>query len=581
MKYALVITGVLAGLVLAAPGLVVIGYLFLIIPGLVLTYVPTVFVYLLTTAIIRRLLPVETSARSTLIAIGIAILLGWAAMQPSRYVAKQEYERQCSPDVIPVEPIKLHGHVRLELPNRRRTLDCDYLCTALLDLPEVKSVTVATGKEAAASKPNTIAYSLTTEAANSPAGLYPIDPGQIVREYPPLAKKHGGRELIVSMKAVKAEWAMRLCGSERLREVSPVEASQADWVIRLDERTEGRRLKIRKVAITDGAGADRFRKSYRKQAIPAQFFHFDFDANLFSGGLSNAKFYIARQRLESGSSALQLEPSLLSAIELNLPICDPNAIDSLREQVVRTLDNPNATVVQLDLAKQFLGMFWFNAKDSDHGLIERIVADERILAIDEQIKNVFSSQKTPVEMQDAYAKRIVMEHTSVSLRNFLAERLAGFPAGTFSKPTAEQRIIWKTPDLYQQAAPFIVGLADIDPEQSLPILNAVLDDALGLEDRLQRRRVMQGICDAMVRMGPNAKSLEPRIRELFLRRPSPIMTRSKQADQWRFAIARTGVSIENLPFFPNQSEHVVRQISRRITSKLDRYRQERTEENES
>jgi hypothetical protein len=40
MKYALVITGVLAALALAAPELVVWGYLLLILPGLALTVAP-------------------------------------------------------------------------------------------------------------------------------------------------------------------------------------------------------------------------------------------------------------------------------------------------------------------------------------------------------------------------------------------------------------------------------------------------------------------------------------------------------------------------------------------------------------
>jgi hypothetical protein len=46
MKYALVITGLLAGIAIAAPDLVLLGYVLLIVPGIILTIAPTVFVYL-------------------------------------------------------------------------------------------------------------------------------------------------------------------------------------------------------------------------------------------------------------------------------------------------------------------------------------------------------------------------------------------------------------------------------------------------------------------------------------------------------------------------------------------------------
>jgi hypothetical protein len=68
MKYALVITGVLAALALAAPELVVWGYLLLILPGLALTVAPTVFVYLSVTAVVRRLLPISSTLAANAVA---------------------------------------------------------------------------------------------------------------------------------------------------------------------------------------------------------------------------------------------------------------------------------------------------------------------------------------------------------------------------------------------------------------------------------------------------------------------------------------------------------------------------------
>ncbi|TWU58531.1 hypothetical protein Poly51_13100 [Rubripirellula tenax] len=80
MKVALVITGLLAGLALAAPVLVVVGYFFRIIPRLVLTFAPTVFVYSVLTALIRCVLPIESSIKSSAVGLEVAILLGWLVM---------------------------------------------------------------------------------------------------------------------------------------------------------------------------------------------------------------------------------------------------------------------------------------------------------------------------------------------------------------------------------------------------------------------------------------------------------------------------------------------------------------------
>ena len=135
MKYALVITGVLAGLAIAAPELVVFGYFLLIVPGLVLTFAPTVFVYLAVTAVVRRLLPISSPMTATAAAFGVTLLLGWAVMQPFRSAAMSAYHADELPDVLPNQAIELDGHVRMERPDQRSDPECDYLSLAVLDSP--------------------------------------------------------------------------------------------------------------------------------------------------------------------------------------------------------------------------------------------------------------------------------------------------------------------------------------------------------------------------------------------------------------------------------------------------------------
>ncbi|NND97613.1 MAG: hypothetical protein HKN47_09830 [Pirellulaceae bacterium] len=582
MKYALIIVGILAAVALTAPTLVVAGYFLLIVPGLVLTVAPTVFVYLAATAVIRRLLPIATSIAGTVVAFGVAILLGWAVMQPFRAAAFTAYNADSLPDVIDEHAIELDGHVRLEMPNRRGAPECDYLCLAVLDSDHVQSVTsVTAGRTKQDDGGQTAAYALVSAKANAPTGLFPNEPGRIVRAYPPLLQSHRGRGLIEAAKAVEANWAMRLAGRERLIKVAPVGSDAADWVLRIESQSNHQTSTLRRITIRDRSGTVRFRKSYRKQAVPAHLFYFGFRTHCGGGTISGASFHVGRQLLESGQRSLKPERTLLTAIDLEAPGCDAETLALLRDQAIQALDDPAATAARLDLARRFLGLFFFDATESDHALIVRIVADDRVKEIDDQIKNVFSKHKTPQAMQEAYAKRIVMDHTSASLRHWLAERLSNLPPGTFAEPTAEHIRIWNTPEIYRQAAPFIATLADLGPERAIPALEAALDSALELPNWRERRPLVDSICEALIRLGPRASSVVPRIRELFLRRPSPILANSKDADQWRFTLARMGVPVEQLPVFPSQSTHSIERISRRISDKLQRYEEDHAQRTES
>lgn len=574
MKYALIITGVLAGLAITAPRLVVFGYFLLIVPGLVLTIAPTVFIYLAVTAVVRRLLPISSPMKATAVAFGVALLLGWAVMQPYRVAALDAYRADELPDVLSSQLIELDGDVRIERPDHRREPECDYLALAVLDSPGVDSVTTVTaGRGKPSDTQPSAAYALVSAKADPAVGIFPNEPGQIVRKYPPLVQANRGKKFFTSIKAVETNWAVRLAGQERLRKVKEIEAEAADWIIRIDNPSNQPTDTLRRITILDSSGEVRFRKTYRKQAVPARMFYFGFQANM-SGGPVSASFYVGRQLMESGHWSLKPETALLEAIKFNVPVCDAKALEVLRDQTVQTLDDPMATTAQLELARRYLGFFFFDAKPGNHALIARIVADDRVRDLDAVIKNVFPKNQTPTAMKDAFIDRIAMEHTSASLRHWLAERLASFPRGTFANPSPTYLAILNSPEIYQQAAPLIATLADLGPEHAIPKLDAMLDTAIALPHWSDRRTLIAGIREALVCLGPQASAVVPRIRELFLSRPSPIMNSSSDAGQWRLALARMGVAIEDLPVFPNQSPKSVERNLRQVSEKMRRYEQE-------
>jgi hypothetical protein len=568
MKYALILVGVLASLVIAIPDLVMIGFVAFIVPGLILTAFPTIFVYLAATAMIRRMLPISSSKAATAVAFGIALLLGWGVMQPFRWTAIAAYRAEELPDVLPGGAIELVGQVRLERLDQRRPPECDYLSLALLDSPRVQSLTTVTaGRALGVDAEHIAAYALVSAKNDSAASLFPREPGQIVREYPPLGQANQGKKFLTAIKAVEANWALRLSGNERLREVEAIEAADADWVIRIESRSKGRSSVLHRITILDSSGKVRFRKSHRKQAVPACMFHLGFYASM-SG---SASFHIGNQLLASGEDSLKPELALLEALQFSVPSCDATILTQLRRQTVQALDDPDATPARLDLARRYLGLIFFDANAKDHALIARIVADNRVRDIETSIENVFSKDKTPVVMRDSFVARIAMDHTSASLRQRLAEHLAKLPPGTFAKPDATYLAIMNSPEVYQEAAPLIATLADLGAKHAIPKLDEMLDTAVAIPHWRERRALVEGIREALVRLGPQASAAAPRIQQLFLSRPSPLMNNAGDADQWRFALARMGVALEDLPVFPSQSPESVERNLRRVANMLQRY----------
>ncbi|OYP33067.1 hypothetical protein [Rhodopirellula sp. MGV] len=571
MKYFLIATGLLAAIAITCPMLVAVGYLFLIIPGLVLTCAPTVFVYSLATAAIRRVLPIESPWAATTLSLAIALSIGWLVMQPPRMKWLAQFNSQATPDIELGNPLKLDGHVRIELPHRNSDPQCDYLCLALLDCPNVDSVTVVTSS---ASQQRLATYKLVSAAENTPLGLVPVQPGEIIRKDPGLARKYSGRQFRSATMAVEADWAMRLAGDERLKEVDPKFAKPTDWTIRLEERRHYPTSSLRRVSIVDSEGVTRFRKTFYEQTVPSRFFYFGYRIHPGAGTISGASFHIGRQNLTFGDIEFRPESTLLSTLDRPQVRCDQDAIVELREAVAEALDDPNATDMQLSLANRYLDLFHFDTTETDDRLISRIVVDDRISQLDEVIANVYSTKKTPLRMRDAFAERIAMNHSSPKLRQWLAECLAGMPRGTFADPSATHWLIWKTPELYRDAPAFIESLADVESAEAVAVLAVILDDSVDIEETRQRREVMRAVCQAYTRFGPRASSAIDRIRELFLRRPSPIMSLSKEADMWRVALARMGVPLADLPMFSNQTGPTAERILRRVADQLKKQNHE-------
>jgi hypothetical protein len=440
------------------------------------------------------------------------------------------------------------------------------LCAALLDSGVVRTVTMAdAGGETT--------VGLRSAAEFPEPGLFPEDAGLLVARTPGIPV----REQRQRSKAVEARWVLRLATEQRLVALTPETAGKPDWVLRRTEVGGRDEPLVRRLEILDGAGEVRYRKSYVRHYVPAMVFHLGFDGGSASSGFQGAGFHLGRSKEESGDPGMygDLEPHLIRAIGLELPSAEADSMARLRREVAAALADPQSNAARLEMARRWLSLFQFDAEAADLPLIAKVVADERVHDVAPLLPQLMRKEQSPALLREPYGKRILMAHSTEKDRMLLAEHLAAMPAGTFAQPNAADLAIWSDPELRRQAAPFVARIADMGDSRAAPLLLGALEAATAIQPWNKRRPLMEGIRNGFVELGEQGAVAIPRVRELFLQRPSPLMHNAGDADAWRMALLRMGLALDDLPFFPNQDARMQERIKRDVQRRLETWQKKR------
>lgn len=569
----LIITGITAAMVILCPMLVVLGFVALIIPGLMLLSTPTLFVYLAATIGFQLVLPKKLGWGVIPIAILLAFGVSWLIMQPQRSAAITEFQAELLPDILPDEPVRLNGNVYVENGELYRDPECDYLCAMLLDLPGVKSVTIENTNSKIGSVTHSVAaFALVRPGADAAPGVLPSNPGQLVRKHrgPAIGRILNEMGSFDAEKALDAHWALRLAGAERIDVVEPTPSEKADWIVRLVSIDTEKHPHIKRIEIVRAGSDVQYRKSHVSHFVPSRFLYFGFNVKFGSGTISDASFGLGGSTWKSPGEEFDLEPTLLEAIEIPRLADLANTRERLRREVQLAIDDPNATPARLELARRWLALFFYNATKDDYALIARIVGDRRIKDLAVPLRNVFHMGKTPDELSIAYAQRITFDDSTHEERAELAAALASMSPGIFANPDPAHLEIWTRPELYEQAAPFLSRLADLGAQRALPMLNDALDHVTTNKFWTEQSRMVNGIREAYASLGPAAKQDAPRITELILQRESPIASSFDDVQAWRLVLARMGVPLEELPFFSKTNQDEIDRIKSEIREQLQR-----------
>ena len=545
-KYALIFLGVLTAVLLAAPQLVIVGYVFLIIPGLVLTFIPTIFIYLLAMTLIRRTLPETAGVGATVTSAGLAFALGFLVMLPWRAIEMHRFQAASLPDIDTPQLIRLGGNVLIDVPSTpgrsNEGISCDHLCTALLATSEVRSVTRVIGDDAV-----TFRYGV-----SAPGTLVrPEHPQRIFESFNKLPQHRSAGGSFEAAKQLErnlqADWALRIAGGQVLTEDLAIPEEDVDWRVSFVDSHEPGRPRVQRFEIRDRDGNVRVRKSVVEHRVPAPFFRFGFKSGSGVDGFAGATFRIGGSRYATHRPYVEIDPTveLLRATTIPKPHPEPDAMERMERELTAMLDDAEANAARLTLAPLWLSTFQYDAGEEQIAAINRILLDDRIDDPHELLRKALRSSTELTGLRAGLTHRFLSAQEPRA-RSWYVACLVKLPDATFAMPTAEERVIWASATTIPEAAPFLERLAD-QGEPAVPELLGLLEEVL---DRPwhQRWRVLKGLRRAFARLGPQATEATPRIVQLLSEQRSPLTNSAGDRMEWLVALNRMGVVAEELPF---------------------------------
>ena len=146
MHLYLILTGILAAVSMASPDLIVIGYFLFFLPGFLMAYSPTLFVYPLIATVWSKLLEAYTK-HHVIVAVSLLLACAFAIPYIENFVQRKDIEKMVSSDVSGETIKELPDIIALlETPARNGMQEksslCGGLCQRLLYNGAVKRVLV-------------------------------------------------------------------------------------------------------------------------------------------------------------------------------------------------------------------------------------------------------------------------------------------------------------------------------------------------------------------------------------------------------------------------------------------------------
>lgn len=555
------VSGLLTLIAIAIPQLVFFGFLLLIVPGLILLIAPTVFLYTATFAIARRWLPVTRPRARDLIAAVITLGLGVAVTLPMALPARQAFHLATKGNVRPHDRVVIRGDVLLDsdrTPTEGGDLDwrvpCHALCAALLDTPGVTSVTLAGTDDHGGNAVKPISYRLLPRGEAGSDGVAPKKPEQIL-QYLPEKQVTGVPEVVIAARkarenAVISHWALRLANEVTLSIVPP--PRHHDLTIKMTTASghDAHGIFVKQLDVRDRDGRALLRREYANVdvlVVPLALEPNDL--------LGRPSWRLARTMLQSGDFAGG-EPIKVLFDETTLarpPEPGDGAAGGRRDDVNGIHDRLAAALLQpgaqpdLALATPWLATLDWISKNHDYELLGKLIADARVT----DLRPLFDNVRGPVRpvLRGAIIARLINPATSPEMRSGLDNLVRLMAPGTFSAPTPDETALLHDQSMRLNLPHLVERLSD-QGQAGVPELVRILQADVRVESWPKRQSIVEAVCRAFVRLGPDAAGALPAVLELFDQPHSPLADNSSHRSWWRIAMVRMGLPIEAVPFPP-------------------------------
>ena len=543
----LVPLGFVAGLVLTFPMLVVVGLYCLIIPGLILAKIPTVFVYLLATVIIRDKLPLRSDTHAYLVASSLTLVLSASFMSVYRIPEKWRFDRAALAELKPPQKVNLAGDIFLNWPDeiegQESEVVCDFLCTALLDIPGVTSVTRTC-------KAGSATFRLGTR--NAGTLVVPNKPERLLIKFHELDDEPSDHLRRFQLKeqqkqdvhSLQAAWPLRIASGEELRRDQPLTAEAAEWTIELVKKQEAGQPIIERMEIRDKDGKVVVRKSLVQHEVPSSLFRFQFGADVSKGGRPRPRFTVGTSEISNRmADSFDGVFELLQVTNIARPAV-PQDIGNRVEKIVReVLDNPKANETQLLILPTLISQLPNATKGEHIDNFARLLLDERIADPWQSLDSVISIEADLTPMRAGLAKRY-LDALSDDSKSWYVKKLVSLPDGTFKEPSREERAIFREALSSHDAWPFWERMADQGPSV-LPELLSLLESSRK-QSPDERAKLWEGIRNVFKRLGFDAAPASPKILAMIQKSPDDFLDTRDNTIAWLITLRLMGVEEKDL-----------------------------------
>jgi hypothetical protein len=571
-RVALIVSGLLALIALAFPDLVTVGFFFLIVPGIILSLAPTVFVYLLAIAIIRAVAPIPPGVAGWVVSVLLAAAIGWGVVLPMREFETLRWRAQIKPDVVPAQSLRLSGDIVLQQPvailRKHKAIACDYVCAALLDTPGISAVIVERGD-------NRLRFRLVPKGSAPDQGVRPVDPQNILNVFDKIGAKarrakfgmvRPYEQTKAMQDAVAAEWALRLNTRQTLVGEPVAEGFKPDWTVKIINEDKRGDPVVERLEIRDQGGQVLLRRSVVKHRV-----YFDFFVLACVGGMENAHWEIGRKTLSTSKefSTLDAPYELLSHVTVARPHASADARTTFRAAVIAALDNPGASSEQLLVANDWLKQLDYRFTPDDQRLAVRIAEDLRA-PLSAPLLQRFLDKRPTVDFRHGLVVRILDPATNSNDRGYYVRWLSRMPVGTFAQPTADEQRIWADQNRYADTAPFLERLADTGPA-GLQRLTSLIQEFARIDSWPKRQPLIRAVRRGFARMGIAAEPALSVVLPLLGPESSPLVNEWQEQQEWNMTLVRMGLPVDRLPMSSNLSADQVAQERQRTLEAVRKY----------